>query len=75
MPINTTNEGRYEEKLVSRQFSKIRGLLKDAAKIHRDHVRMVTKTVHPKTIERFREEGFIVWENNETTLIKIPLQK
>lgn len=75
--VKSTNErdDGYIAEVVERQYAQMKRLLMDNAKKHVNYIRMVTTTVHPKTIQRFREEGFIVWENSETTLIKFPIEK
>lgn len=73
-PNKDTDEEILKE-AVERQYAKLVNQLTVNAEQGISSIRIITSTIHPKTVKRFKEEGFIVWENSEVTLIQIPLSK
>lgn len=72
--VKQTSEGTDSKKWLMRQYFSVADMLKENAKHGINQVRLVTSTLHPKLAEKFRSEGFIVWENSESVLIVFPLE-
>lgn len=62
------------EKVIKHQIASITRQLRNRANDGISQIRLVTKTIHPNVSYYFEDEGFIVWRNDLTTVIKIPLQ-
>lgn len=76
--VNSINQNtqikRNESKNVNAQIGQILSLLEKKAKKGETDLRIDLSygLVHHDVIKYFKEEGFIVWENDATILFRIP---
>lgn len=60
-----------EHLYIQDSIKNIKAIVMKNAKKNIDEVRLQSY-VHPKVLNYFKEEGFIVWHNNLVTVIRIP---